>query len=61
MKKTDWFSSYVPPVHEGLYEMRNESTGLIFMAFFERGVWFLGESSRILVHVWPWRGLKEPA
>jgi hypothetical protein len=59
--KTDWFPSYVLPVREGLYEMRNESTGLIFMAFFERGIWFLDDGARVLIRVWPWRGLAEPA
>ncbi|MCA8336754.1 hypothetical protein [Burkholderia multivorans] len=58
---TGWFPTNVDPIRIGYYEMLNESTGAVFMAWYSVCMWFrdLNGPTVPLVRIWPWRGLKE--
>ncbi|PRH46394.1 hypothetical protein [Burkholderia multivorans] len=58
---TEWFPTNVDPIRIGYYEMLNESTGTVFMAWYSGCMWFrdLNGPTVPLVRIWPWRGLKE--
>lgn len=62
---TGWFNKMMRPVHDGPYEMLNESTGRTFYAYWAGFLWLgVGDtpdeaekSTVALIKLWPWRGL----
>lgn len=62
---TSWFDGRLAPVRTGVYQMLNESTGIMFYAYWT-GIWWIGaghtpeeaeEALRPIFKLWPWRGL----
>ncbi|CFB63115.1 hypothetical protein LMG16407_03190 [Pandoraea apista] len=63
---TEWFPPEVQPVHKGVYEKQNTSTGTLFFAYWN-GYWGPGAPFPEVAHMyrwqvsvrpnWPWRGL----
>ena len=70
-KVTEWFSGDVMPIHEGVYQRLNDSTGLTFYARWLNGYWRAGaceiglaagmRTPSVRQVEWKWRGLREPA
>lgn len=71
MKTTEWFPGDVHPVREGVYQLHNTSTGIVFHANWHKGAWALGYMKAwnaaqfkmpcVVQDRWPWRGLTERA
>ncbi len=63
MQTTGWYPANIDPLRIGYYEMLNESTGIIFRAWYSGCMWFrdLHGPTVPLVRIWPWRGLASPA
>ena len=71
MTKTEWYPGHVDPVHEGVYQKLNTSSGMLFFSRWNGACWMTGhffrdgadmaETVSVKQDAWPWRGLTSEA
>jgi hypothetical protein len=69
MNVTGWYAPWIEPVREGVYQLYNTSTDMIFYARWIKQGWCIGMLTAgscelswklsVVQNRWPWRGLAE--